>query len=809
MMPDMPEDLTGRTLSHYRIIQQIGSGGMGEVYLAEDTKLERTVALKVLPPEVASDQERMRRFVREAKAASALDHPNIVHVYEINESEGINYIAMQFVGGQMLSKAINGRPLDVETFLSIATQIVDALAEAHSRGIIHRDLKPQNMMISDKGHVKLLDFGLARIEQPIMKDRDSQQATMSKTQSGIVLGTIAYMSPEQALGQRVDQRTDIFSLGVVLYEMSTGTHPFVGTSTTETIDKIIHAQPDSISRLNYNFPQELERIIRKCLEKDSGRRYQSAAEINIDLKNFQRDLNSEESKTNKSAPSSDKVKSPEKPERKYWIPVAAVALAILIAGIIFYRSHQTSGRPIQALAVLPFKNINLDPKTEYLSDGITDSIINNVSLIRQIKVMARGTVFTYKARDVDPREVGKELGVDGVVTGKLLQEGNSLVVTVDLVDARDGRLIWGEQYDRKLADILSLQSEISREISDKLRIKLTTKEADLVSKQYTENTEAFQLYLQGQFFLVQRTLEGTQRAMGFFYRAIEKDPSYALAYDGVANCYSYLGITGALLGGLPPKEVMPKAKEAALKAIQLDNTLAQPHATLGHIHFNYDYDWVGSENEMRKALELNPNYPATYLLMALSLTSLGRTEEANSFIEKFRTLDPGYFPGTLIGIGIQQYWARRFDSAVEQFERITKMAPNFPSPYFWLGCLYLEKKQGPKAIEEFQKAVDLSNRAPVALTGLGIGLARNGRTQEGNRVLEELLDRSKKQYVPEFWMACLFGALGRKDEAFAWFDKAYQERANGLPLIKVLPLVDNLRSDPRFAALLKRMNLQN
>jgi tetratricopeptide (TPR) repeat protein len=323
------------------------------------------------------------------------------------------------------------------------------------------------------------------------------------------------------------------------------------------------------------------------------------------------------------------------------------------------------------------------------------------------------------------------------------------------------------------------------------------------------NTEAFQLYLQVQFFLVQRTLEGTQKAMGFFYRAIEKDPSYALAYDGVANCYSYLGITGALLGGLPPKEVMPKAKEAALKAIQLDDTLAQPHATLGHVHFNYDYDWVGSETEMRKALELNPNYPATYLLMALSLTSLGRTEEANSFIEKFRTLDPGYFPGTLIGIGIQQYWARRYDSAVEQFERITKMAPNFPSPYFWLGCIYLEKKQGSKAIEEFQKAVDLSNRAPVALTGLGIGLARNGRTQEGNRVLEELLDRSKKQYVPEFWMACLFGALGRKDEAFAWFDKAYQERANGLPLIKVLPLVDNLRSDPRFAALRKQMNLQD
>lgn len=804
------EDFSGRILSHYRIIKLLGAGGMGEVYLAEDTRLERTVALKILPAEVASDEQRMRRFVREAKAASAIDHPNIVHVYEINQADGVNFIAMQYVEGETLRKKIGGRPLPTEELLQMAIQMTDAISGAHARGIIHRDLKPVNIIVTNKGDPKLLDFGLARIDRTAPADELSENPTISKTESGSIMGTVAYMSPEQALGKEVDHRTDIFSTGIVLYEMATGRQPFSGTNPSEVIDKIVHRQPEAISRLNYDVPQELERIIRKCLEKDRENRYQSASEIHVDLKNLKRDLDSSKFKGDQELPTpsakTDPVVTP-RAGRNYWIPIAMLLAALVIAGFAFYRFSSNRGEEIRALAVLPFKNTNLDPETEYLSDGITDSIINNISLIKQIRVMARGTVFTYKNKEVDPRQVGKDLGVDGVVTGKLLQEGDSLIVRVDLVDARDGRQIWGEQYDRKLADILSLQSQISKEISDKLRIKLSEKEEDLVGKKYTDNTEAYQLYLKGQFFLLQRTPSSTKTAMEYFQNAIEKDPTYALAYDGLADCYNFLGITGALLGGLAPKDVMPKAKELARKAIQLDETLAQPHRTLAHIHANYDFDWEGAEREFNRALELNPNDSHTYGLRALFFISKGRNEEAFSSLQRFKELDPGVFPGRVITVGLFYYWARQHDRAIEQFQALNEMAPSFPNPYFWLGAAYLEKKNYNKALEAFQKAVTYSYRAPVALSGLGIAYARAGNIKEAEGVLAELLEVSQKNYVPEFYVACLFGALGRKDEAFEWLDKAYQERANGLSVIKAIPLVDDLRSDPRFAQLLERLKL--
>ncbi len=802
-----PSDLSGRTLSHYRILKQLGSGGMGEVYLAEDTQLERTVALKILPSEVASDEERMRRFVREAKAASAIDHPNIVHVYEISSADNVHFIAMQYVEGHTLRSKIGGRPLPMDELLKMAIQITEALAEAHTRGIIHRDLKPPNIMVTPKGHVKLLDFGLARIEKSPSAE-DSHMATQSRTESGVVMGTVAYMSPEQAMGGKVDHRTDIFSMGVVLYEMATGRPPFAGKNPAETVDRIVHSQPESIARLNYEAPQELERIIRKCIEKDPERRYQYASEINIDLTNLKRDLDSSESKSlHPSTSLSQTVAEAPAVKRKYWIPIAVVLVLAVISGFALYRSLQNNGEAIQAIAVLPFKNVNLDPKTEYLSDGITDSIINNISLIRQIRVMARGTVFTYKNKDVDPRQVGKELGVDGVVTGKLLQEGDSIVVTVDLVDARDGRQIWGETYDRNLADILSLQSEISKEISNKLRIELSTSEENLVARQYTGNAEAYKLYLKGQFFLTQRSPDSTMKAMEYFRQAFEKDPSYALAYVGLANCYSFLGINGAILAGLPPKVVMPKAKEATLKAIELDDTLAQPHTTLGHIHFNYDWDWEGSERELSKAQALNPNESSIYYIKTLCYAALNKKEEMHSAIQQFKLLDPGTVPGTTMAVGIAYYWAREYDNSIDLFRKVNEMVPNFPNPYFWLGTVYLEKKDYGLAMENFQKAVTLSRRAPVALSGLGIGLARTGKTKEAEDILAELMALSRKQYVPEFYVACLYTALGNKDKAFEWLGKSYQERANGLNLIKVIPLVDDLRSDPRFTKLLARMNL--
>jgi serine/threonine protein kinase/Tfp pilus assembly protein PilF len=795
-------DLTGRVLAHYKIIKQLGAGGMGEVYLAEDLRLERTVALKILPAEVSQDQERMRRFVREAKAASAIDHPNIVHVYEISEAEGIHFIAMQYVEGQTLQNQINGRPLPVEQLIQTKMQITDAIAEAHTRGIIHRDLKPGNIMISNKGHVKILDFGLARIDRTTTTEA-SEVATLSKTESGVIMGTVAYMSPEQALGKGVDHRSDIFSMGVVFYEMTTGQKPFSGNTPTETIDRIVHAQPESILRMNYNAPQSLELIIRKCMEKDPDRRYQSASEILIDLKNLKRDLDSSDSKSSRQVSISGAVNS------KRTRPGRLAALLIVASAIIGFTLYKvrSSNEAIRALAVLPFKNINLDPHTEYLSDGLTDSIISNLSPISQLRVMARGTVFVYKNKEVDPREVGKELGVDGVVTGKLLQKGDSLVVTVDFVDARNGRQIWGEQYDRKLADLLPLQSEISKKISEHLSIEQSEKEQDLVSKSYTANPEAYQLFLRGQFFLLQRTEDSTKKAMPYFQQAIQKDPSYALAYDGLANCYTFLGITGALLSGLPPKEVMPKAKEAVLKALQLDETLGAAHSTLGHIHFNYDWDWDAGEKEFNRALELNPNDSHTYGIRALALIARGKKEEAFVSMQRFKELDPGYFPGNLMRIGILHYWAHEYDEAIKQIKIVNEMAPNFANPYVWLGFTYLEKKDYISASNAMQKAVNLSRRAPVALAGLGIIYARAGKTKDAEEILAELLQASKKQYVPELNMACLYGALGRKDEAFQWLEKAYQERSNGMSVIKVYPLINDLRSDPRFTDMLRRLKL--
>jgi eukaryotic-like serine/threonine-protein kinase len=800
----MAEDLIGRTISHYRIIKLLGSGGMGEIYLADDIQLDRTVAIKVLPATVASDQDRMSAFIREAKAASAIDHPNIVHVYEVNQSDDINFIAMQYVEGETLGSKINGKPLEVSEFLQIAIQIMDAIAEAHARGIVHRDLKPANIMISNKGYVKLLDFGLARIQKVPESSEFSKVQTWTKSKPGVIAGTISYMSPEQALGKNIDHRTDIFSMGVVFYEMITGQRPFSGSNPTETIDKIVHSQPESIIRFNYNAPQELERIIRKCLEKDPERRYQSAADVLIDLKNLKRDLDSSNVNQQIERATTETIGGSK---RNYWIPAALLMIAAVIGGLFFYRSYYGTDKAIHSLAVLPFRNLNPDPQTEYLSDGISDSIINNLSPISQLRVMARSTVFTYKNKEVDPRQIHKDLGVDGVVTGELLQQGEDLVIRTNLIDARDGSTLWGEQYQSKLQDLLSIQSQISKEISNALRIKLSKNDENLLVKNYTSDSEAYQLYLKGQFFLMQRTPTAINTAMDFFQKAIDKDPTYALAYSGKADCYNYLGITGAILGGLPPKQVMPQAKELVLKAIQLDDSLPQAHRTLGHIHLNYDLDWNSAEKEFNKSLELNPNDPLTQTYKTFWFISLGRNDEAHASMQLFKKLDPGTTPGTIVSTAIQHYWMREYDLAIDELKILNEMSPNYPSPYYWLGLSLVEKKNYNDAIKAFEGAVTSSHRAPVALTGLGIGYARAGMLKEANSILDELLNAPKNTYIPEFYLASVYVALGKKDEAFEWLNKAYQERANGLSTAKVFPILDDLRSDPRFAELLSKLKL--
>src|SRR5215813_8476584 len=537
----------GTCLGRYEIRSQLGAGGMGEVYLVWDTRLERKVALKVLPVDVASEQGRMRRFVQEAKAASALSHPNIAHVYEIGEAEGISFIAIEYVEGQALSARIGGRPLDLDEIVDICIQIADALEEAHTKGITHRDIKPSNIILSTRNRVKVLDFGLAKIARPAEQALASDIATQLKTNPGMVLGTVQYMSPEQALGREIDHRTDIFSLGVVIYEMATGRLPFCGATATEIVDRIIHAQPEAIGRFNYNAPAELQRIVRKSLEKDRERRYQSMRELLVDLKNLKRDSNAGPT----TAPKARRVRS---------------------------------RKAIHSLAILPFVNTSADPTTEYLSDGITESIINSLSQLPKLRVMARSTVFRYRGREVNSQEVGRELDVGAVLAGRVLHVSGRLIIGVELIDVIDGSQLWGEQYQRNVSAILDVQEEISRELSEKLRLKLTGNDRKRLVRRHTENIQAYHLYLKGRYYWNRRNEEDLLKGLDCFQEAIKIDPNYALGYAGLADCY----ITLSGLGFLPSNEGYPKARTAALKALEIDGMLAEAHTSLARIRSSFD-----------------------------------------------------------------------------------------------------------------------------------------------------------------------------------------------------------------------------
>ena len=525
-----PSSFAGQSISHYQIISLLGKGGMGEVYRARDTKLDRTVALKILPADVATDAERMRRFVSEAKAASALNHPHVATIYEIGEAEGVRFIAMEYVEGQTLAAKINGTPLAINEILELGSQIADALDEAHSKGITHRDIKPANVMLTPRGQVKVLDFGLAKITRP--QSIDSNISTLAKTQSGVVMGTVPYMSPEQALGREVDQRSDLFSLGVVLYEMATGHSPFAGASTTETLDRILHAQPEAMARFNYDVPAELERIVRKCLEKERERRYQSARELVVDLRNLKREAGAKGMSAEPIAIA---------PKRSlYRLRLAAILLVILaLIAVSAYWLYPRSSA-IESVAVLPFLNVGANPDTEYLSDGIAESLIRSLSQLPRLTVRSRDSAFRYKNRDVTAQLAGQELKVQAVLTGRVTQRGEDISISVELVDVNTNSHLWGEQYQQKLANLLQVQETIAREISDKLRLKLTSDEQSRLTKRYTENVEAYQLYQLGRYHWNKRTFEGFDNALKYFTQAIEKDPGYALAYSGLADAYTLL-----------------------------------------------------------------------------------------------------------------------------------------------------------------------------------------------------------------------------------------------------------------------------
>jgi len=782
------------SISQYRVLKKIGEGGMGEVYLAQDTRLNRTVAIKILPAAVSHDRERLSRFLQEARAAAVLQHPHIAHVYEVGEENGINFIVMEYVQGQTLDARIRSHPLDLKETITLAAQVADALLEAHEKGITHRDIKPSNIIVTPRAGVKLLDFGLAKVATVRNVELDSELPTALKTTTGAVIGTVTYMSPEQALGRKVDHRSDIFSLGIVIYEMVTGRKPFVGKTTTETIDRIVHAQPQAIARFNYDVPTELERIVRKALEKEPEHRYQSAGDLLTDLRTLQRDL-----------VSTDRPDTTTR--RKYAsrpLVYALIALAILVlTGVVAYRLL-VKNQPIDSVVVLPFTNEGGDPNTDYLSDGISENLINRLSQLHDLRVVPRNTAFRYRGQQVDAQAVGQTLGVRAVILGRVVQRGDILIIQAELIDVQNQSQLWGDQYQRNATDLLALQTEIASAIAEKLRLRLNESERIRLSKRDTENPEAYQFYLRGRYFWGKRTESGIRKGLENFKQAIDLDPAYARAYAGLADCYNFLGAFGIAL--MPPGEAMPKARAAATRALEIDDSLADAHTSYAFVRFYYDWDWAAAEKEFQRAIELDPSYAPAHQWYSHLLMARGKTDEAITRAKHAVQIDPLSLAANM-NVGWQYHWSRQYDSAITHLQSLAEMDPNFEQGFWGLGLAQEGKGAVEDAIESFKKSSSLSGEKPLYLAALGHAYAVAGKRSGAISIRDDLESRSTRTYVPPYWMATLYVGLGDKDRAFSWLERAYQERSGGLVWLRVDPRLDPLRQDPRFAALAQRIEL--
>lgn len=777
----------GTRLGPYEITSFLAKGGMGEVYIARDHRLDRDVAIKILSEQQLDSPDSLARFEREAKALAALSHPNILTIYDVGVEKNVSYVVMELLTGESLRSIILRQPRTGDQARSIAIAIADGLEAAHLKGIIHRDLKPENIFITDNNRVKILDFGLARFRASIEPEVLETITSMSEleheawaTKAGSMVGTVPYMSPEQIRGKAIDSRSDIFSTGILLYEMTTGNHPFAGKNLHEVITNILNGTVKKSP-----MSPHLQPIINRCLEKDPENRYPTAAELLSDLR---------------SATVIPEIKTSGRAKHIFWMIPALAVLMIVFAFVFRTRS---SSEPVRSIAVLPFVNRSAEADSEYISDGITDRIISDISRIPNLKVMGSGTVFGYKGKRIDPRKIGNELNVDAVASGSIERQGNTLIVQVEMVKVSDGSVLWADQYDRPMSSLLEIQADVSSKISEHLKLKLSGQQISEISEQATNDPEAFELYLRGKYLWTKFTPENQKKSVEYFKRALDKDPNFALAWSGLSDAYGSM----ATNGWLKPSEAFPQSKEAALKAISLQPQLAEGHHALAANLFFYERDWTKAEKEFQQALRLNPNFIDAYCVYSYLLNAQGRNADAIPKLHEALKLDPLNIK-SMSDLSFALYLARDFDGSIGQINKVLEMNPDHEPTLNTLVYVYSGQRRHDQAIQSGLKALDVSRGSAIELATLGFAYGIAGQKEEAKKIVEQLKAKKKSEYVSDFYFGHVYTGLGEKDLAFEFLLKACSNWQGDWGMLFInAPYSDSLREDARFSDLLRCMKL--